>query len=421
MLRRARVAIGLGASITVAFVGVDALRIAPERYPVAAALRIAGALLLLLVLPATRIRNAARWSTWIGAAVVVILLAVTAAIMPLFEGVDDPGYAIQGTGLVLCVLGTGLLLPFDGRGMLAVGALATALHIVFTLDFPLLRNLPIVVATVSGGVVAAVGAHELTRSRMADFEGRRAKEALMRARSDFVAMLTHDIKNPLSAIDGLVEILRDRDAIRPEERETLLTDVQRAVRTAIALAANFLDASRIEAGRFALKTRPTDLGEMVDRALTHQRPHAVQKRVTLSSERTADLPSIDADVGALDRVFANLLGNAIKHTPTGGAVRMVARRSGAHHVEVVVEDTGEGIPPGQESSIFERYTGAATRADSTGLGLFIARTITVAHGGTISAENRRGGPGARFRVTLPLGARPIAAPEHSTGRPPASA
>jgi signal transduction histidine kinase len=128
--------------------------------------------------------------------------------------------------------------------------------------------------------------------------------------------------------------------------------------------------------------------------------------VTLLNDSAADLPAVDADVAALDRVFANLLGNAIKHTPAGGTVRIVARPSGATLIEVVVEDTGGGIPPGQEMRIFERYTGAASRADSTGLGLFIARTITAAHGGTISAENRLDARGARFRVVLPATVRP---------------
>jgi signal transduction histidine kinase len=406
MLRRARVAIVLGASITIAFIVVDMLRIAPEKYPEAVAVRVAGALLLLFMLPATQARNAVEWSGWLAGGALAILLGTTAAVMPLFGGASDPQYAIQGTGLVLCVLGAGLLLPFDAPGMLAFGLLATALHVGFTFHFPLAQNLPVVIATLSAVLIAVVGARELTRSRRADFEGRRAKEELMRARSDFVAMLTHDIKNPLSAIDGLVEMLRDERGMAVEERETLLDDVQRAVRTAISLAANFLDASKIEAGRLVLKTRTVDLVELLDRALDAHRPHALQKAITLANASDANLPGIEADGAALERVFANLIGNAIKHTPRGGTVRLAARPAHGSRIEIVVEDSGEGITPGQETRIFERYTGAASRADSTGLGLFIARTITVAHGGTISAENRRDGVGARFRIILPIAAEP---------------
>jgi two-component system sensor histidine kinase KdpD len=220
-------------------------------------------------------------------------------------------------------------------------------------------------ATLIGGVIATVGAHELTRSRLAEFEGRRAKEELLRARSDFVAMLTHDIKNPLAVIDGYVQMMRERAEISAEERDGLLARVQGSIRSALTLAINFLDASKIEADRIILRKQPIDVTQV--------------------------------------------LGQAV-HTPPGGTVRVAARGTASGSVEVVVEDTGEGIQPGQESRIFDRYTSAASRADSTGLGLYIARTLTAAHGGTIGVENRQDGPGARFRVTLPaLSPRPAEA------------
>ena len=250
-------------------------------------------------------------------------------------------------------------------------------------------------------MIATVGARELTRSRLADFEGRRAKGELLHARSDFVAMLTHDIKNPLAVIDGFVEMLCDEPEMAPPKRAELLAHVQRSVRSAITLAVDFLDTSKIEADRFILRTRLTDVGDLLQRAVADHLPSAAQQGVTLMNDIAAGLPAVDADPAALDRVFANLLGNAIKHTSAGGIVRVAARRSDPDRIEIVVEDTGEGIPPGDESRIFDRYTGAASRADSTGLGLFIARTITTAHGGTISAENRQDRRGARFRVILP--------------------
>lgn len=405
MLRRARVGIILGASLLIACIGVDAWRIAPARYPEAVALRLAGAALLLPLLAATRAQNALQWSKWIGGGTATVLIATTASIMPLFEGVSDPDYVIQATGIVICILGAGLLLPFDWPGMLALGVVAIAFHVGFTFDFPLRENFSVLFSTALAVGIAVVAARELTRSRLADFEGRRAKEALLRTRSDFVAMLTHDIKNPLAVVDGFVQMLRDEPEMTSQAREELLADVQRAVRNAIALTVNFLDASKIEADRFVLKTSLTDLGDLLRRALSDQRPNAAHKGVTLVNDSDANLPAVDADAAALDRVFANLLGNAIKHTPEGGTVRVVARPSGRDEIEIVVEDTGEGIPSGEESRIFERYTGAASRADSTGLGLFIARTITTAHGGTISAENRRDRSGARFCVVMPTGAR----------------
>jgi signal transduction histidine kinase len=401
MLRRTRVVIFLGAFVHVAFVAVDAFRVPPERYREAVALRLIGAALLLCVYPATRGRNAVRWAEWLGSIAFAIVTATTASIMPLFESATDSNYAIQGTGIVLCILGAGLLLPFDGPKMLALGLLGTAIHVGFTLDFPLAQNFAVVVVTLTSVLIATVGARELTRSRLADFEGRRAKEELLRVRADFVAMLTHDIKNPLGVIDGFVEMLREEPAMPAEERDALLGHAQRAVRTAIALAVNVLDASKIDAGGFVLRTCSTNVGELIGRAVANHRPYAAHKGIALVDDSAPVLPAIRADPAALDRVLGNLLSNAIKHTPSGGTVCIAARAAERDRVEIVVEDSGEGLQPGQEAHIFERYTGAASRADSTGLGLFISRTITSAHGGTISAENRTDGRGARFRVVLP--------------------
>lgn len=413
MLRRTVVGIILASAIFLAFLVVDYGRIAPERYLRVFTWRAGGLVLLMVLLAATRARDAVRWSYWLGAAALVILMATTASIMSVCDGPLDPQYVTQGTGLVLCILGGGLLLPFDAPAMLVLGFIACALHVGFTLDFPLLANFPVLFGTVSAVAIATVAAREITRSRLADFDGRRAKEDLLRARSDFVAMLTHDIKNPLAAIDGFVEMLCDDPEMPPSKRAALLADVRRSVRSAITLATNFLDTSKIEADRFVLRTRLTDIGDLLQRAVADHRPAAEQKGVTLVNDTAGPLPVVDADAAALDRVFGNLLGNAIKHTGDGGTVRVAARRSEPGRIEIVVEDTGEGIPPGDESRIFDRYTAAATRADSTGLGLFIARTITTAHAGTISAENREDRRGARFRVILP-------AVEHALDPPPTS-
>jgi two-component system sensor histidine kinase VicK len=305
--------------------------------------------------------------------------------------------------MVLCVLGAGLLLPLDATQMLGLGLLALALHVGFTWTFPLSANLPILVGTASSVVIATVGARELARSRRAEFDGRRAREELVRARSDFVAMLTHDLRNPMAVIDGYVQMLLAERDLTLAARDELLIQVQRAARTALELAGEFLDASKIEAGRFFLKpTRTVDVDDVLRRVLGDHRSHATQRGIALWHDEAVDLPAIEADAAALGRVFTNLIGNAIKHTSAGGSVRVVARRAGADRIEVVVEDTGEGLPPGMESRVFDRYTGVATRADSTGLGLFIASTITAAHGGTIAAENRRDRRGARFRVVLPV-------------------
>jgi hypothetical protein len=183
MLRRTRVAIGLGASIHAAFIVADPFRVVPGEASHAVAFRAAGIVASIALLAVTRMPGALAHSHRLGAAALAILMATTASIMPLLGGVADPDYAIQGTGMALCILGGGLLLPFDGSGMFGLGMLALALHLGFTLDFPLDQNLPIVLATLAAIPVATVGARELTRSRLAEFEGRRAKEDLFRSRT----------------------------------------------------------------------------------------------------------------------------------------------------------------------------------------------------------------------------------------------
>ena len=240
------------------------------------------------LLAAARTRNAVRWSEWIAGGVFAILTATIAAIMRLFDGAADPNYVIQATGIGLCMLGAGIFLPFDAPRMLALGSIALALHVGFTFDFPLAQNFPVLISTLSAVVIATVGARELTRSRRAEFEGRCAKEDLVHARSDFVAMLTHDIKNPLSVIDGFVEMIRDDAGMSSGVREELLSHVQTSVRTAITLAVNFLDASKIEADRFILRTRLIDIGDLVRGVLSDQRPSAQQKGVQLLHDSAAD-------------------------------------------------------------------------------------------------------------------------------------
>ncbi|MGH7858588.1 MAG: sensor histidine kinase, partial [Candidatus Binatia bacterium] len=243
---------------------------------------------------------------------------------------------------------------------------------------------------------------------LGDWEGRAAKEALLRARSDFVAMLTHDIKNPLGAVSGYVSLLREEDPPPAEARE-ILARIEAANQTALLLATNFLDVSTIEASGVTISARPTDVGDLLRRILSEQRSQAETKGVDLALDARLDLPTLQADPGLLGRIFTNLIDNAIKFTPRGGAVRASARADGEGHLEVVVEDTGAGIPPDAMGRIFQRYSRASSRSDSTGLGLYIVRTFTEAHGGTVFAENRDDRLGARVGVRLPVRRAALAA------------
>jgi signal transduction histidine kinase len=146
---------------------------------------------------------------------------------------------------------------------------------------------------------------------------------------------------------------------------------------------------------------------LLDRALGGQRLFFAAKDVRLDLEIAGPLPPASLDGPQIERVLANLLTNALKFTPSGGRVRVEARLGGERLARILIEDSGEGIPPGAEEAIFERFARVSDRRDSTGLGLYISRAIVAAHGGRLFAESRADDRGARFVVELPLLPPPV--------------
>jgi PAS domain S-box-containing protein len=220
-------------------------------------------------------------------------------------------------------------------------------------------------------------------------------------RRDLVAMLTHDIKTPLASIITFVEFLRD-ERTSPAERHMALSRIEASAREALALAKNLLDADRIERCGLPLQRQPTSLNSLVEDAVRSQSSLARVYGVALETRLEKGLPLLDVDPHLLDRVVVNLLGNALRFAPQGTAVT-VETRLVERQVELRVRDRGPGIPEQKRRELFERFRPISTeQRDSTGLGLFIVRMITEAHGGTVDVECPADG-GALFRVSLPLG------------------
>jgi two-component system phosphate regulon sensor histidine kinase PhoR len=226
------------------------------------------------------------------------------------------------------------------------------------------------------------------------------KHALEQLRADFLSMLVHDIKAPLTVILGYVELLGDPPASLAMLEETL-PRIRESGEQIHGLVSNFLDLSRIESGRLRLDPRVIDLGELVHEVVEQYVPRARRKRIMLTHEREGRT-AISADAPQLERVITNLLGNAIKYTPADGTVIVTtAVRDGA--ATVSVRDTGPGVPAELLPHLFEKYRRAreSRRVEGTGLGLFIAKTIAEAHGGRIAVETAPGA-GSTFSVALPL-------------------
>ena len=246
--------------------------------------------------------------------------------------------------------------------------------------------------------------------RRIDFEGRpavlsvardvTAKRELERQRADFLAMLTHDIRNPLSVVLGYTAMLEELGDLREEQREILSRIVTNS-QSVLSLVNNYLDLAKIEAGRVSLEKQAIVLNDLLRRVAERYEIEARRKSIDLELDFDDEIPRISGDPLALERVFTNLLHNALKFTPDRGRVRIVsARRDGT--VSAVISDTGPGIAPRELATIFEKYRRSASGSpqEGTGLGLFIARALVEAHGGRIAVDTSTDA-GSRFEVLLP--------------------
>ena len=231
-----------------------------------------------------------------------------------------------------------------------------------------------------------------------------SEQRAVQARDDLVAVVSHDLKNPLGLIASQAALFLR--FINPTDEGSVrlrggVERMQRAVERMSALIHDLLDLAKIEAGRFALQRRPEDFHDMMDEALLILRPLAEAKRIVVEDEILSG-STVSADRERVYQVLSNLIGNAVKYTPEGGYIRVRAETSDKA-ILVTVADTGPGVRPEQLPHLFDRYWQARNDSrDGSGLGLFIAKGIVEAHGGRIWAESNPG-VGAVFRFTLPVG------------------
>jgi signal transduction histidine kinase len=227
--------------------------------------------------------------------------------------------------------------------------------------------------------------------------------ASQQSQRDFVANVSHELKTPLTSIQGFAQAILDGTANSPEARNRAAQVIYDESGRMHRLVLDLLDLARLDAGTADLKRSPLDL-EVLLRAVAEKFiPQSRDAKVQLITEIHA-LPGFIGDGDRLAQVFTNLVDNALKHTPSGGQVSLNAHRMG-DWVEVSVADSGPGIPPEELSRIFERFyqldkarKGGA--GHGVGLGLSIARQIIHAHHGTLSAQSRVG-EGSIFVVRLP--------------------
>ncbi|RYF42472.1 MAG: response regulator [Comamonadaceae bacterium] len=238
----------------------------------------------------------------------------------------------------------------------------------------------------------------------------RAAEEAGRSKDQFLAMLGHELRNPLAPITTALQLMaRKGDEKTAQERRIIERQLVHVTR----LVDDLLDVSRITGRRLSLQLQPVRLAEMLHQIVESARPSLRQRALDLDLGPGVADAWVEADEVRLAQVFNNLLVNAIKFTPPGGAIRVHTRLDGGH-VEVVVADTGVGIPPDELDRIFEVFYQAPQSSDRTaggmGLGLPIVRSLVQMHGGTVEAASAGIGRGARFTVRFPLCEAPATPP-----------
>ena len=243
----------------------------------------------------------------------------------------------------------------------------------------------------------------LERERVAMFE--EAQQA-NRAKDEFLAMLGHELRNPLGAISSAVRLLGPPETV--SERAILARDViARQTRHLTRLVDDLLDVARVMTGKVLLERQPLDLGDVVTRHVTSLRATGKMQEHVVNLETTPVW--VDADVIRIEQIISNLVSNALRYTPAGGTITIRVSRDNGFAV-LTVEDTGVGMPPHLLSRIFDLFVQGERRLERTqgglGIGLTLVRRLVELHGGTVEAFSEGPDLGSRFTVRL----RAITAP-----------
>ncbi len=226
-------------------------------------------------------------------------------------------------------------------------------------------------------------------------------------KSTFVSVAAHELRSPLTAIEGFVEMLIDEEAgSLTDKQKEYLQIVHESSNRLLHVINNLLNVTRIEAGRVELVLEPTDLPGLVQSAIAAVGPQAAAKALRLSFVATPNLPPVMCDGDHAPRIVGNLLSNAVKYTPSGGQIAVnVDWGPEDGFLQVAVKDSGVGIPAEDQNHLFDRFFRAsnvgATGAGGTGLGLYIARSLVELHGGKIWFSSEPG-KGSTFFVTFPM-------------------
>lgn len=248
-------------------------------------------------------------------------------------------------------------------------------------------------------VTAFLSGSLATRLRARNDELRQSEET----RKVLVELMVHDLRNPLTVLVSTLELIQvTASQSLSADLVELVKNARRSGTVMAGLISDMLDIARLEAGQLTLKPQRLDAAAMLHDAAAQAKVPAEQLRLNVEVAVNGSLPEIEGDQQLIQRVLANLVGNAIAHTPPGGTITLAARPEPAGQITFSVRDTGYGIPPDQQQRIFEKFAQVergGTRRRGTGLGLTFCRMAVNAHGGRIWVESTPG-EGSTFAFTL---------------------
>ena len=230
-------------------------------------------------------------------------------------------------------------------------------------------------------------------------------ETMHRLLGEFLANITHEFRTPLSALAASAELLLDQaPTLSRAELQELLAALHLSILSLQTLIDNLLESAKLEAGRFRVYPRPSDLGQMIAEAVSVMQPLQAKYNQRFVLELPATIPSVQADSRRTAQVLVNLLSNAIKYSPDGTEIT-IRITTVDNWARVAVADRGPGVPAGYRPDLFRPFVRPATQDSysqhGAGLGLSVAKAIVEAHGGQVGVEDRPGG-GSVFWFTLPL-------------------